>query len=60
MINLLSKLSPSSQNNAREIIRKYIDKFNKQPSEWLAQKIEALSGLTYDFSDDYRNGQRGS
>ena len=61
MIDLLKNLPPASQNNSREIIGNLLKKFNKQPSEFLAQQIEALSGLTYDFSEnDWGNGQRGN
>ena len=60
-MNLLKNIPISSQNNSREIIGNLLKRFNKQPSEFLAQQIETLSGLTYDFSEsDYGNGQRGS
>jgi hypothetical protein len=46
-------------NNSREIINGYKKRFNKYPSESLAQKIENLSGETADWSDaDYGEGPK--
>ena len=60
-MNLLKNLPSNSINNSREIIGNLLNRFNKQPSEFLAQQIEVLSGLSYDFSEnDHGNGQRGS
>lgn len=44
-------------NNSKEIIRRLKEKFRKNPSERLAQRIEALSGEVADWSDaDHGNG----
>ena len=59
-MDILQHLPPASQNNSREIVRRLLDKFNKQPSESLAQKIESMSGLSCDWSDrDHDFMQRG-
>lgn len=46
----------------RQILRSYLKRFDKVPSEWLAQKIERLSGgkLVVDWLDsDFGQGPRG-
>lgn len=50
----LSKFPPSSVNNSRAIIREKVSRMNRFPSESLGNRIEALTGQSYDWSDmDY-------
>jgi len=61
MEEILKQFPSSSTNNSREIVRKNLDKLRKNPSERQAQKVEALTGVAVDFSDnDWGNGERGS
>lgn len=50
MDEILKKFPPSSQNNARQIIREKLAKFKKNPSEARAQELESF-GITVDWSD---------
>lgn len=54
----LKKRYPSSRiNNSRKIVRKLLEKMDKFPSEYLAQKLEDL-GFTCDWSDKDYGEQR--
>jgi hypothetical protein len=50
MDDILKKYPPSSQNNARQILREKMERFKKSPSESRAQELESF-GITVDFSD---------
>ncbi len=50
--HILSKFPPPSVNNSRAYILKLLHKFQKRPSEWLAQEIEAITGEPADFKDE--------
>lgn len=49
---IIKKFSPKVKQLLRD--------FPKKPSQWLANKLEKLTGLTCDFSEgDWGNGPRG-
>lgn len=54
MQKTLEQFPPSSTNNARQIIRKKLEKMRDYPSEMLAQQLEDKFGIVSDWSDaDY-------
>ena len=59
MEEILKDFPPSSQNNARSIIKEKLERFKKFPSERLAQELESY-GIAVDFQEsDWGNGPRG-
>lgn len=51
--HILNEFPPSSQNNAREIVRGYLEKFENSPSDRMERKLDEL-GVPGDH-DDYRD-----
>ena len=58
---IINELPSSTTNNSRQIVRDLMRKFDKQPSEMLAHRIENMTGISADFLDsDWGTGERGS
>ena len=57
MKNILDQFPPSTENNARSIVRGKIDKFEKCHSDMMANEIENLTGWRPDWSDGDVDGQ---
>lgn len=51
MKEILEQFPPSTQNNARAIVRKELERMQDVPSERQAQKLEYMFGIVSDFKD---------
>lgn len=59
MESILKQFDPPTLNNSREIVKSLLLRFKRNPSEMLAQKLEAY-GIAVDFLDgDLEASPRG-
>lgn len=49
--DFIESLPPSTINNSRAIVRGMVSSFEKRPSEGMAGRIEAITGICADYTN---------